>query len=60
MLLKISYPRINKRNIQNNIIAISSFQNGFSQLISTSLYFKSIIAEGSDKVEKCYFNFWAN
>ena len=53
MLLKFSYPRINKANIHNNITAISSFQNGFSHhVISTSLYFKSKITEGSGKVKK--------
>ena len=50
---------MNKRNLHNNIIgSISSFQNGFNDLFtSTGFYFKSKVIEGSHK-GKMFFNFW--
>ena len=41
------YPEINKPNIHNNIIDISSFQNGLNDLFSsTDFYLKSKVIEG--------------
>ena len=52
------YPRINKPNIHNNIIGISSFQNWLNNLFSsTSLYFMIKVIEGSHKGENMFFNF---
>ena len=54
------YLKINKPNIHNNIIDISSFQNGLNILFSsTGFYFKSKVLEGSHKGKKLFFNFWA-
>ena len=48
------YPEINKPNIHNNIIDISSFQNGLKDLFSsTGLYLKSKVVG-----ENMFFNFW--
>ena len=50
------YPEINKPNMHNNIIDISSFQNGLDDLLnSTGFYLKSKVIEGSHKGEKCIF-----
>ena len=44
------YPEINKANIHNNIIDISSFQNGLNDLYSsTGFYLKSKVIEVSHK-----------
>ena len=54
------YPQISKPNIHNNIINISSFQNGLNELFSsTSFYLKSKVIEGSHKGKNMFFNFWA-
>ena len=50
VILIFFYLRINKRNTQNNIIVISSFQTGLNDLFtSTSFCFKSKVMEGSHK-----------
>ena len=54
------YLRINKPNIHNNIIGISSFETGINDLFSlTGFYFKSKVIEGSHKGKNMFFNFWA-
>ena len=54
------YPEINKANIHNNIIDISSFQNGLNDLYSsTGFYLKSKVIEGSHKGKKMFFNILA-
>ena len=54
------YLRINKPNMQNKIIVISSFQTGFSDLFSsTGFYFKSKVIEGSHNRKNMFLNFWA-
>ena len=51
---------MNKPNIRNNIIDISSFQNGLNGLFSsTGFYLKSKVIEGSHKGKNMFFNFWA-
>ena len=46
------YSEINKRNIYNNTIDISSFQNGLNNLFSkTGFYLKSKVIEGSHKAK---------
>ena len=50
------YLRINKLNVHNNTISISSFQTGLKDLFrSTSFYFKSKVIEGSNKRKNIYF-----
>ena len=52
--------RINKPNIQKNIIVISSFKTGPNDLFSsTGFYFKSKVIEGSHKKKNVFLNFWA-
>ena len=47
---------MNKPNIYNNIISISSFQNGLNDLInSTGFYFKIKVMEGSHKEKNNVF-----
>ena len=47
------YLRIDKPNIQNNIIVISSFQTGLNELFSsTGFYFESKVIEGSHEKKK--------
>ena len=47
---------MNKPNIYNNIISISSFQNGLNDLInSTGFYFKMEVMEGSHKGKITFF-----
>ena len=49
-IFNLFYPEINKPNIHNNIIDISSFQNGLNDpFSSTGFYFKSKVIEGSYK-----------
>ena len=49
-VFKLFHSRMNKPNIYNNIISISSFQNGHNDLIkSTCFYFKTKVMEGSHK-----------
>ena len=56
----IFYQEINKPNIHNNIIDISSFHNGLNDLSSsTGFYLKSKLIEGSHKGKNVFFNFWA-
>ena len=51
---------MNKPNIRNNIIDISSFQNELNGLFSsTGFYLKSKVIEGSHKGKNMFFNFWA-
>ena len=53
-IFNLFYPEINKPNIHNNIIDISSFQNGLKDLFSsTGLYLKSKVVG-----ENMFFNFW--
>ena len=55
------YLGINKSNIQNNIIVISSFQTGLNELFSsTGFYFESKVIEGSHEKKKknMFLNFW--
>ena len=55
-VFKFFYPRINKPNMHNNITGISSFQNGFNDLFSsTGFYFKSQVIEGSHEGKKMFF-----
>ena len=55
------YLRINRPNIQNNIIVISSFQTGLNDLFSsTSFYFKSKVIEGSHKKKNILGTFSQN
>ena len=55
-----SYLSINKPNIRNNIIGISSFQTGLKDpFSSTGFYFKSKVIEVSHKGKNTFFNFWA-
>ena len=50
------YLRINKLNVRNNIIDISSFQTGLKDLFRpTGFYFKSKVIEGSNKRKNIYF-----
>ena len=59
-IFNLFYPEINKPNIHNNIIDISSFQNGLDDLFSsTGFYLKSKVIEGSHKGKNMFFNFWA-
>ena len=59
-ILIFFYPEINKPNIDNNIIDISSFQNGLNELFSsTGFCVKSKVIEVSQKRENIFFNFWA-
>ena len=61
MFLKTLYPRMNKPNLHNNIISTSSFQNGLSDLLSsTDFYFESKVIKDSH-YEKiiCIFYFGA-
>ena len=52
--------KINKPNIHNNIIDISSFQNGLNNFFSSAgFYFKSEALEGSRKGKNMFFNFRA-
>ena len=54
------YLRINKPNINNTIIGISSFETGINDLFSlTGFYFKSKVIQGSHKGKNMFFNFWA-
>ena len=49
---------MNKPNIRNNIIDISSFQNELNGLFSsTGFYLKSKVIEGSHKGKNMFFNF---
>ena len=53
------YPEINKPNIDNKIIGISSFRNGLNELFSsTGFYLKSKVIEVSQKRENIFFYFW--
>ena len=53
------YLKINKPNMHNNIIDISSFQNGLNVLFSsTGFYLKSKVLEGSHKGKNMFFCFW--
>ena len=57
---KVFYPKTNEANMHNNIIDISSFQIGLTNLFSsTGCYFKSKVMEGSHKEKNMIFNFWA-
>ena len=59
-IFNLFYPEINKPNIHNNIIDISSFQNGLSSLFSsTGFYYKRKVIEGSHEGKNMIFNFWA-
>ena len=50
----------NKPNIHNNIIDISSFQNGLNNFFSSAgFYLKSEALEGSRKGKNMFFNFRA-
>ena len=52
--------KINKPNIHNNIIDISSFQNGLNNFFSSAgFYLKSEALEGSRKGKNMFFNFRA-
>ena len=54
------YLSINKPNIRNIIIGISSFQTGLKDpFSSTGFYFKSKVIEVSHKGKNMLFNFWA-
>ena len=56
MFLFLLYHRINKPNIHNNVIGISSFQNGLQNLFSsTGFCFKSKVIEGSHKGKNMLF-----
>ena len=58
MFQKNFYLRMSKPTIHNNIIGISSFQNGINNFFSsTSFYFKSKLGEGKGK--NMFFKFWA-
>ena len=55
-IFNLFYPEINKPNIHNNIIDISSFQNGLNDLFSsTGFYLKSKVMEGSHKEKNMIF-----
>ena len=59
-LLVFFYLEINQPNLQNNINDISSFQNGFNDLYSsTGFYLKSKVIEGSHKGKNMFFNILA-
>ena len=59
-ILNFFYPKINKPSIHNNIINISSFQNGLNNLFSpTGFSLKSKVIEGNHKGKNMFFNFWA-
>ena len=46
--------------MHNNIIDISSFQNGLNDLFSsTGFYLKSKVTEGSHKSKNMFSDFWA-
>ena len=50
------YPAINKPNVHNNIVGISSFQNGLNDLFSAAgFYFKSKVIEGSHERKNMFF-----
>ena len=50
---------MNKPNIHNNIIDISSFRNGLNDLFSsTGLNLKSKVIKGSHKGKNMFFKFW--
>ena len=59
LIFYITYLRINKPTMQNNLV-ISSFQTGLNDLFSsTGFYFKSKVIEGSHKKKNMFLNFWA-
>ena len=52
-VFKISYPRLNKPNMHNKTISISSFQIGLKDLFnSIGFYFKNKVIESSPKRKK--------
>ena len=52
---------MNKPHLHNNIISTSSFQNGLSDLLSsTDFYFESKVIKDSHIKKIMFFLFWGN